>query len=256
MKTILLCGGLGTRLREETEHRPKPMVEIGERPILWHIMKIYSYYGYNHFCLCLGYKGEIIKDFFLNYRSMNTDFEISVGPNQNIDYLESNTDDDFKVILAETGQYTMTGGRIKRVQKYVGDEVFLATYGDGLADINIKNIVDFHHSHGRIATLSVVHPISRFGVVNLDGDRVEKFTEKPLLSGWINAGFYVFNKKIFDYLDGDESVLEKEPLERLAADGELCAYKHHGFFYPMDTYRDYQYLNTLWNEGNAPWKIW
>ena len=256
MKTIILCGGFGTRLREETEYKPKPMVEIGGHPILWHIMKIYSHYGYNDFGLCLGYKGEVIKDYFLKYRSMNSDIKISIGTSHETEYIKTNDFEKFKILLAETGLNTMTGGRIKRVQKYITDDTFMATYGDGVADIDINNLLKFHESHGKIATLSVVHPLSRFGVVDIEGDKVVRFNEKPVLTTWINAGFYVFNKEIFDYIEDDTTVLEKDPLEQLAAEGKLCAYRHKGAFYPMDTYRDYLSLNKLWEEQKAEWKLW
>ena len=255
MKTVLLCGGFGTRLREETEYKPKPMVEIGGRPILWHIMKIYSSFGFNEFTVCLGYKGEIIKNYFLNYKSMNSDISISTNSNKR-EYNDQNSFENFEILLAETGLNTMTGGRIKRVQKYIKDDTFMATYGDGVANINIEELVKFHKSQGKIATLSIVHPVSRFGVVDIKEDKVSRFIEKPVLNSWINAGFYVFNKEIFDYIDNDTTVLEKAPLEKLAADGELCAYRHSGVFYPMDTYRDTLNLNKKWDEGNAEWKIW
>ena len=256
MKTIILCGGFGTRLRKETEYKPKPMVEVGGHPILWHIMKIYSHYGYNDFGLCLGYKGDVIKDYFLKYHSMNSDIKISLNSNHSTEYLKSNDIEEFELLLAETGLNTMTGGRIKRVQKYITEDTFMATYGDGVADIDINNLLKFHESHGKIATLSVVHPLSRFGIVDINGDKVVRFYEKPVLSTWINAGFYVFNKEIFDYISDDTTVLEKDPLEQLATEGELCAYRHKGAFYPMDTYRDNINLNKLWDEEKAEWKIW
>lgn len=258
MRTVILCGGLGTRLREETEFHPKPLVEVGGRPILWHILKLYAHHGHSDFVLCLGYKGNMIKEYFINYEAMNNDFTIGLGESRNnIEYHSTHNEQDFTVTLADTGLGTMTGGRIKRIMKYVKDDTFMATYGDGVADVNIDELIKFHKSHGKIATMTTYPPISRFGVVDVSDDgRIKKFTEKPNLDGWINAGFYVFNKEIFDYLEGDDTVLEKEPLESLAKDGELVAYRHTGFFFPMDTYRDYEQLNEIWDNGKAPWKVW
>lgn len=258
MKVVILCGGLGTRLREETEFRPKPLVEIGGRPILWHIMKIYARHGFRDFVLCLGYRGQMIKDYFLNYEAMNNDFTINLGRRHQIDYHGAHTEQDFRVTLAETGQETMTGGRVKRVEKYVEGDTFLATYGDGLADLDIRAALDFHHSHGRLATVTTVHPLSRFGVLDVEKEsgRVREFAEKPLMQGWASAGYFIFDRRVFDYLAGDDCVLEREPLERLAAEGQLMAYRHDGFFYTMDTYREYEYLNGLWAAGRAPWKVW
>ena len=254
MKTIILCGGRGMRLHEETEFRPKPLVPIGDRPILWHIMRTYARYGFREFALCLGYRGEMIKDYFLNYEAMSNDFTIRMGQNHHIEYNNAHSEQDFKVTLAETGLETMTGGRIKRVEKYIDDDTFMITYGDGVADIDIKNLVGYHHQHGRLATVTVVHPFSRFGIVALDGNsKVLNFVEKPQLDEWISAGFFVCNRRVFDYLQGDDCIFEREPLERLAREGELMAYKHNGFFYAMDTYRDYKYLNELWDKGQAPW---
>ncbi len=257
MKTVILCGGLGTRLREETEFRPKPMVEIGGRPILWHIMKQYAHFGFNEFVLCLGYKGNMIKEYFLNYEAMNNDFTIRLGCANGIDYHGTHKEVDFKVTLAETGLETMTGGRLKRVQKYLNESTFMLTYGDGVSDINIKKLLDFHLSHGKIATVSSVRTIFRFGMIELNPDgQVVRFAEKPRMYNWMNAGFFVFNSDIFNYIDSDETQLEKEPLQRLVNENQLMSYKHEGFFYAMDTYREYQYLNELWTKNEAPWKIW
>ncbi len=257
MKVVILCGGLGTRLREETEFRPKPLVEVGGRPILWHIMKLYAHYGFRDFVLCLGYRGQMIKKYFLNYEAMNNDFTICLGRQHQISYHDAHGEQDFKVTLAETGAETMTGGRLKRVEKYVGDDTFLVTYGDGLADLDIRAIVDFHRAHQRVATITTVHPFSRYGVLELDEKgRVGEFIEKPQLQGWASAGFFVFNRKVFDYLEGDDCILEREPLERLARDEQLMAYRHEGFFHAMDTYREYEYLNELWATSRAPWKAW
>jgi glucose-1-phosphate cytidylyltransferase len=257
MQAVILCGGLGTRLREETEFRPKPLVEIGGRPILWHIMKIYARHGFRDFVLCLGYRGQMIKDYFLNYEAMNKDFTICLGRQHGITYHGEHAEQDFKVTLAETGPATMTGGRVKRVERYVEGDAFLVTYGDGVADVDVRAVVEFHRAHGRLATVTTVHPFSRFGMLDVD-DRgsVREFSEKPLMQGWVNAGFFVFDRRVFDYLGGDDCVLEREPLERLAREGQLMAFRHDGFFYTMDTYREYEYLNELWASGAAPWKVW
>lgn len=257
MKVVILCGGLGTRLREETEYRPKPMVEIGGHPILWHIMKSYAHWGFREFILCLGYRGKMIKEYFLNYEAMTNDLTIALGRQNRITYHEAHGEQDFQVTLAETGLTTMTGGRIKRVEKYIDGDIFMVTYGDGVADVDFHALVDFHTRHGRVATVTTVRPMSRFGILDLDvTGKVISFAEKPQVDGWVNAGYMVFQRRIFDYLDGDECVLEHEPLERLAREGQLMAYRHEGFFYAMDTYREYKYLNELWDKGNAPWKVW
>jgi glucose-1-phosphate cytidylyltransferase len=258
VKVVILCGGMGTRLREETEYRPKPMVEVGGRPILWHILKHYAHFGYQRFVLCLGYKGQIIKDYFLNYEAMNNDFTVCLGQMHSVAFHGSHREQDYHVTLADTGQDTMTGARVKAVQKYIGDDTFLATYGDGLSDVDISKVVEFHRAHGRMATVTTVRPVSRFGIVEIDGgNNITSFAEKPQVDGWVNAGFFVFNRGVFDYLsDSPDCVLEREPLERMARDGELMAYRHDGFFYAMDTYRDYLYLNEVWNQGVAPWSVW
>jgi glucose-1-phosphate cytidylyltransferase len=257
VKVVILCGGQGMRLREETEYRPKPLLEVGARPILWHIMKIYAQAGFRDFILCLGYRGNMIKEYFLNYEAMNNDFTICLGRQQRIAYHNAHAEQDFNVTMADTGIETMTGGRVKRVHEYIDDENFMMTYGDGVADVDIRALVNFHHSHGRLATITSVRPTSRFGILDLsDEGRVHGFVEKPQLDGWANAGFLVFNRRIFDYLTDDDCILEREPLERLAREGQLMAYRHEGFFYAMDTYREYLYLNDLWATGNAPWKIW
>jgi glucose-1-phosphate cytidylyltransferase len=257
MKVVILCGGLGTRLREETEYRPKPMVEIGGRPILWHIMKIYAHYGFRDFVLCLGYRGGVIKEYFLNYEAMNNDFTICLGKKTQIYFNGAHAEQDFHVTLADTGLETMTGGRVKRVEKYIDGDAFMVTYGDGVADINVAKLVEFHRTHGRIATVTTVRPISRFGLVDIDAnDSVVHFAEKPSAEGWASAGFLVFNREIFNHITGDDSILEREPLERLAACGQLMAYRHDGFFFAMDTYREYLALNDLWAEGQAPWMVW
>jgi glucose-1-phosphate cytidylyltransferase len=258
VKVVILCGGQGTRLREETEYRPKPMVDIGGRPILWHIMKSYAYYGLYEFVLCLGYRGNIIKDYFLTYEAMNNDFTICLSREREIMYHGQHPEQDFMVTLSDTGQETMTGGRVKRVERYVDGDTFMVTYGDGLSDLNIAELLRFHQAHGRLATVTTVRPTSRFGILQLDSDgTVLDFAEKPQVDGWASAGYFVFNRRVFDYLDSDPClVLEREPLQQLARDGELVAYRHAGFFYAMDTYREYMVLNELWNAGKAPWAPW
>jgi glucose-1-phosphate cytidylyltransferase len=257
MKTMILCGGQGTRLREETEYRPKPLVDIGGRPILWHIMKLYAHHGFNDFVLCLGYRGNMIKEYFLQYEAMNNDFTICLGRQEQIIFHESHDEQGLSVTLAETGLPTMTGGRIHKASKYIDEDTFMLTYGDGLSDVDIEKLVDFHLSHGKLATLTAMRPLSRYGVLDIDGkNRVCNFAEKPLSSGWASAGFFVLNRKVFDYLSGPECIFEREPLESLAKEGQLMAYQHDGFFFAMDTFREYQYLNELWNTGTPPWKKW
>ncbi len=258
MKVVVLCGGLGTRLREETEFRPKPMVEIGGRPILWHIMKMYAHYGMREFILCLGYRGNMIKDYFLNYEAMNSDFRICLGSKSQVEFMGAHHEQNFAVTLADTGLETKTGGRLQRVARYLeNDDTFLLTYGDGLSDVNIGSLLDFHRQHGRLATVTSVPPISRFGVLETDAQgQVQRFMEKPKANGLISAGFFVFNRRVLDYLGGPECILEREPLERLAREGQLMAYRHDGFFFAMDTYREYQYLNELWASEQTPWKVW
>ncbi len=257
MKVVVLCGGLGTRLREETEFRPKPLVEVGGRPILWHIMKIYAHRGFREFVLCLGYRGNMIKEYFLNYEAMNNDFTICLGRQSSIHYNGVHAEQNFQVTLAETGLGTMTGGRLKRVQQYIDTDTFMLTYGDGLADLDLASLLEFHKSHGKLATVTTVTPTSRFGIVEMSGDgQVMKFLEKPRTETFASAGFFVFQREIFNYLTGDQCILERDPLQRLAADGQLMAYYHHGFFQAMDTYREYEYLNDLWARDQAPWKVW
>lgn len=258
MKVVILAGGLGTRLMEETEARPKPMVEIGGKPILWHIMKIYEAYGYNDFVLCLGYKAQSIKEYFLNYYLYNSDVSIDIEKNK-VDVHFSNSES-FKVTLVDTGLTTNTAGRIKKIQKYVDGESFMLTYGDGVSDINIKSLVSFHKQHGKLATLTSIQTPGRFGNIEMDeSGNVEHFVEKPQGDGmWINGGFFVLEPGIFQYLDGDvENVQwENKPLKEIAQDGQLAAYKHSGFWKPMDALRDRIELEQLWNSGEAKWKIW
>jgi len=257
MKVVILAGGFGTRISEESHLKPKPMIEIGERPILWHIMKTYSSYGFNDFIICLGYKGYSIKEFFAHYFLHESDVTFDFK-NHNERVIHHHSAEPWSVTLINTGLETMTGGRVKRIQEYVGDETFMLTYGDGVSDVNIPELVEYHKEHGKLATVTTVQPSGRFGALDLDeGNGVRGFQEKPKGDGaWINAGFFVLEPKIFDYIDGDATVLEKEPLEGLANDGELVAFKHSGFWQPMDTLRDKKLMEDLWKSGSAPWKMW
>jgi glucose-1-phosphate cytidylyltransferase len=256
MRVVILCGGMGTRMKGETEFRPKPLVEIGGRPILWHIMKIYSHFGFNDFVLALGYKGNMIKDYFVNYEWMCNNFTLNLRSRDRNFHYECKPED-WNITFVDTGLETNTGGRIKKLEKYIQEEEFMLTYGDGVADINIKELLSFHKSRNLIATLTGVHPLSSYGVLEVeDGATVRGFREKPRLDGWINAGFFVFKKRILDYLD-DNVILEKEPMERLAADRQLAIFFHHGFWKSMDTHKDQKLLNKMWDENNSPpWKIW
>ena len=255
MKVAILAGGFGTRLSEETDARPKPMVEIGSRPILWHIMKTYSHHGFNDFVICLGYKGYMIKEYFANYFLHQSDVTIDLGKNT-VEIRDSKAEP-WRVSLVDTGLGTMTGGRIKRIKKYI-DGTFMLTYGDGIGDIDIPGLLKFHGEHGRLATVTAVQPMGRFGALGLDeSDNVLEFQEKPRGDGsWINGGFFVLEPEVFNYIDGDETVWEGGPLEMLAKDGQLAAYRHHGFWKPMDTLRDKRELETLWDSAKAPWKAW
>lgn len=257
---IILCGGLGTRLREETEYLPKPMVEIGGRPILWHIMKIYAKYGFKDFILCLGYKGEMIKDYFYNYEILNNDFTVELGNrNKHIEIHSNHEERGFRVTLADTGDKALKGARLKRIEKYIDGGQFMVTYGDGVADINIDKLLQFHQSHGKIATVTGVCPkFLRFGELEVQNDQVIRFAEKPKYTGnYINGGFFVFNRNIFDYLEyKDNCELEVGVLDQLSKQGELMVYKHEGFWACMDTLRDVEYLNNLWDTNQAGWKIW
>lgn len=257
MKVVILCGGKGTRMREETEYRPKPMVEIGGRPLLWHIMHIYSHFGFKDFIVCLGYKGNMIKQYFLNYEAMNNNFTIQLGNRGAIQYHDNHKEADWSVTLVDTGEDSQTGARVKKVKKYVDSDTFMLTYGDGVANINIQDLLRYHKSHGKIGTLTGVHPPSRFGELVLNENRVELFSEKPqTMKGLINGGFFVFNNTFFDYLDNDDGcILEKKPLEDLSADGELMVYPHEGFWQCVDTYRELQALNKMWKSSDAPWYL-
>jgi glucose-1-phosphate cytidylyltransferase len=257
LQTVILCGGMGMRLKEETEYRPKPMVPIGGKPILWHILKIYGAHDIKKFILCLGFKGETIKEYFLNYDMMTNDFNISLGSDKHARILGADRVDDWHVTLADTGLKTMTGGRIKRIEKYIQGEYFMMTYGDGIADIDLRKLFDFHLKMGKIATVTGVHPESRFGVIEPDqhAESVCRFREKPELDQYVSGGFFVFSRRVFDLLDED-CILEQRPLTQLAEMGELALYLHKGFWKSMDTYRDYIELNEMWNGGRTPWKIW
>ncbi len=287
-KVVILCGGLGTRLRsvnpyEDTEYRPKPLVEIGGRPILWHIMKMYAHYGFKEFVVCLGFRGNMIKEYFLNYRLMNDDLTLELGRTNNVKIESSRCEEDWVITLAHTGDRSMTGSRIKQIEKYIDEDYFMVTYGDGVANLDIPRLVQFHLSHGGIGTVTGVFPSSRFGELIVgrnnpeeSGAKVLKFSEKPEIGsqiaslpvpasgqmrssdgGFINGGFFVFNRTFFKYLnDSEDCILEREPLERLTADGELWVYKHKGFWQCMDTYRELTLLNQLWDTPRPPWKVW
>lgn len=258
MKTVILCGGRGARLREETEVRPKPLVEIGGRPILWHIMKIYAHYGFNDFILCLGYKGAMIKEYLYHYHFLTNDFTVKLDTKREVMFHSQGDEPDWKVTAADTGLDTLKGARIKKIERYVDGSMFLLTYGDGIADIDINAVVGFHKKHGKIATLTAVRPPSRFGDIVVDNGKVITFTEKPQASGGlINGGFFVFNRKIFDYLTEDKDCdFEKGVLERIAKEGQLMVYEHKGSWECMDTLRETEHLNELWDKNKAFWKVW
>jgi len=256
MKVAILCGGLGTRMAEETFIKPKPMVEIGGHPILWHLMKGYAHYGFKDFILALGYKGEVIKDYFLRYNTVKNDFTVNLATGT----VETDRKDetDWKVQLIDTGHDTLTGGRLHRLGPRLRNEgTFMLTYGDGISNLDISELLAFHKRHGRLATVTAVRPPARFGTMEFDGDIVKDFKEKPQTGeGWINGGFFVFEPKVFDYLDGDFTILERKPLENLAADGQLAAFRHEGFWHCMDTIRDKKHLEEIWESNMPPWKIW
>jgi len=257
MKVLLLAGGFGTRLSEETDIKPKPMLDIGGKPILWHIMKTYSHYGFNDFVILLGYKGYYIKEYFANYFLHQSDVTIDMSDGSM--EIHNNSSEPWKVTLLDTGLDSMTGGRIKRAQDFIGDKPFMLTYGDGVSDINIKELVRFHKAHGKAMTMTSAQPDGRFGALNIDdNNKVKEFKEKPKGDGsWINAGYFICEPKVFDYIvDGDSSVFEQKPLMNLAKDGEVHTYKHHDFWMPMDTLRDKRKLNELWNSDKAPWRVW
>lgn len=255
MKAVILAGGMGSRLSEETSLRPKPMLEIGGRPILWHIMKLYAAHGVNDFIICCGYKGYVIKEYFANYFLHMSDVTFDIEHNKM--EVHQRFAEPWRVTLVDTGIATHTGGRIKRVKPYLGDEDFCLTYGDGVADVNIGKLVEFHNKEGKLATVTAVQPPGRFGVLELEGNLIRRFQEKPSGAGsWISAGFFVLSPKVVDYIEGDATPWEKEPMERLAKEGELNAFCHDGFWQSMDTLRDRQYLESLWQSGKAPWQVW
>lgn len=255
MQVVILAGGRGTRLAEETTVRPKPMVEIGGKPMLWHIMNIYAHHGFKNFLVACGYKGEMIKEYFHNYFIHHSDYVINLA-DRSMEIITPNRLD-WRVGAIDTGLDSMTGGRVLSLKRLIGNESFSVTYGDSLGDVDVSTLVKFHRSHGKLATVTAVRPPARFGELILDGDRVAQFREKPQTGeGWINGGFFVFEPGVFDYLANDQSVLEREPLERLAADEQLMVFRHEGFWQPMDTLREKHLLESLWNEGRAPWKVW
>jgi len=257
MKVAILAGGVGTRLVEETEVKPKPMVTIGGRPILWHIMMHYASYGFDDFVVALGYKGDVIKRYFVDFCSLSSDMTVDLAKGEVKSHLNGRHRCDWSIDLIDTGSATLTGGRIKRLAPYLNNETFMLTWGDGVADVNLRQLMEFHRAHGKLATVTAVRPPARFGRLEMQGDQVASFTEKPQLGeGWINGAFFVLEPGVMDYIDGDDTQWEREPLERLAADGQLMAYKHTSFWQCIDTLRDKKLLETLWDAGNAPWKTW
>jgi len=255
VKVAMLAGGLGTRLAEETDRVPKPMVEIGGKPMLWHIMRLYAHYGYNDFLVACGYKGEIIKEYFHNFFVHNNDYVVNLQDGSR-ELLNAGSID-WRVGVIDTGQDTMTGGRLLRLKPWLAEDRFMVTYGDGLGNIDISELIKFHRAHGKLATVTAVRPPSRFGALQIEGNTVTQFSEKPQTrEGWINGGFFVFEPEIFNYLADENTVLERDPMEQLAADGQLCAFQHEGFWQPMDTLREKRLLESLWHSNNAPWKVW
>jgi glucose-1-phosphate cytidylyltransferase len=255
-KVVLLCGGRGTRLQEETEYRPKPMVEVGGRPVLWHIMKLFAHHGLNRFVICVGYRGEMIKDYFLDYEAWSNDFTLTLGEPGSVAFHDGHTETGWEVTVADTGDETQTGGRVKRIERYLDGDTFMVTYGDGLSDVDLTKLLAFHRGHGKLATITTTRPLSRFGIVDMDENQVvRRFREKPQGDDWVSSGFFVFQREFLEYLDAD-CILERAPLERLASEGELVAYQHDGFWQPMDTYREMLMLSEMWETGKAPWAVW
>lgn len=255
MKAVILAGGMGTRISEESHLKPKPMIEIGGKPILWHILKIYSSYGINDFVICCGYKGYVIKEYFANYFYHNSNVTFDLKNNAQV--IHNSSAEPWKVTVVDTGEMTMTGGRLKRVKEYLGDEDFCFTYGDGVGNINIKELLAFHKTEKRLATVTATQPPGRFGQISMHGHKVDSFIEKPVGDGgYINGGFFVLNPKVIDLIPSDETIWEKSPMETLAREGQMSAFCHDGFWQPMDTLRDKIYLEELWKSGNAPWKVW
>ena len=256
MKAVILAGGFGTRLSEETNLRPKPMIEIGGKPILWHIMNIYSAYGINEFFIAAGYKAEVIKEYFLNFYAINNDISIDLSNGKTV--IHDGNQPNWKIHIIDTGLYTQTGGRLRRLKKWLeNEESFMFTYGDGVADINLDDLLAFHRSHGKLATVTTVRTPARFGRIGFDGDRIAEFYEKPQVAeGWINGGYFVLNPKVIDYIENDDCIWERNPIEKLSHDDQLMGYRHYGFWSCMDTLKEKNFLEELWNAGNAPWKIW
>jgi len=255
MKCVILAGGFGTRITEETNLKPKPMIEIGGMPILWHIMKIYSTYGINDFIICCGYKGYVIKEYFANYFLHMSD--VTFDMKQNKMEVHRKFAEDWKVTLVDTGLDTMTGGRLKRVKNFLENETFCFTYGDGLSDVNIKDLINFHRNQKTLVTLTAIQPPGKFGALNIENNKISTFREKPLGDGnWVNGGYFILEPEVFDYIEGDSTIWEREPLEKLSQEGRLSAYKHKGFWHPMDTLYDKNQLEQMWNSGKSPWKIW
>jgi glucose-1-phosphate cytidylyltransferase len=256
----ILCGGKGTRLREETEFRPKPMITVGEKPMIWHIMKTYAHYGFTDFMLCLGYKGEMIREYFLNYDWNHSDVMLELGSKKVTKLQNGHGEEDWRIWLIDTGAETMTGGRLKQLARYIdgtNSDIFLGTYGDGVANIDIQKLLEFHHSHGKLATMTAVHPPSRFGELKIESNLVKQFSEKPQTTeGWINGGYFVLNRKVLDLIEGDSTTFEAEPLRQLSEQGELAVYLHDGFWQCMDTYRELELLNQMYNTGKAEWQVW
>jgi len=256
MKVVILCGGMGTRMREETEFKPKPLVPIGKMPVLWHIMKIYSHYGFKDFVLCLGYKGEMIREYFLNFEEMTNDFTLNLrSKKEKVTHHHKAHLEDWNLTFVDTGPETNTGGRVKRIEHLIEGEEFFLTYGDGLSNVNIKKLLDYHYSKKKIGTLTAIHPASPFGIIEVSNGIAKSFKEKPRLEGLINGGFFVFNKRIFDYLE-ENSVLEEEPLRKLTDEKKLAVYEHNDFWQCMDTFKDVERLNKMWRDGDTPWKAW
>ncbi|HEX3029565.1 MAG TPA: glucose-1-phosphate cytidylyltransferase [Clostridia bacterium] len=255
MKTVILCGGKGTRMREETEYRPKPLVDVGGRPIIWHIMKIYSHYGFNDFILCTGYKGDMLKQYFIDMHWRNNDFTLNFNKDAKVEYL-SKEDETWKVTVIDTGLETMTGGRLKMIERLIDEEIFMFTYGDGLSDINLNALLDFHLKKKKTATITGVHPVSPFGILEAKNDIVKSFKEKPVLKDIVNGGFMVLNKSVFNYIPDKDCFFEQEPLHSLVSANELAVYTHKGFWTSIDTYKDVERVNSIWNSGEKAWKVW
>ncbi|MDW8799691.1 glucose-1-phosphate cytidylyltransferase [Clostridium sp. A1-XYC3] len=255
MKAVILCGGKGTRMREETEYRPKPLVLVGGKPILWHIMKLYSHYGINDFILCVGYKGDMIKQYFMEMYWRNNDFTLHINGNKNIDYL-TKEEDNWKITIVDTGLETGTAARLKQVEKYIEENTFMFTYGDGLSDVNLIELLEYHKSKNRISTLTGVHPFSTFGLMDVENGIVKSFREKPVLMDMVNGGYMVLNKRVFDYIPDEDCMFEQEPLKNLAKDSQLAVYEHNGFWRALDTFKDVEVVNNMYENGDAPWKIW